>query len=47
MLNVLEVTDGWGHLRFGTAWDGNQHAYDSTVDVARVGSVAALEGSAP
>ncbi|HET8723595.1 MAG TPA: molybdopterin-dependent oxidoreductase [Anaeromyxobacteraceae bacterium] len=35
MLNLLEVSDGWGHLRFGTNWDGNQHAYDSTVDVAR------------
>lgn len=37
MLNLLEVSDGWGHLRFGTNWDGNQHAYDATVDVARVG----------
>ena len=36
MLNLLEVTDGWGHLRFGTNWDGNQHAYDATVDVAKV-----------
>jgi complex iron-sulfur molybdoenzyme family reductase subunit alpha len=35
MLNLLEVSDGWGHLKFGTAWDGNQHAYDSTVDVAK------------
>jgi DMSO reductase family type II enzyme molybdopterin subunit len=35
MLNLLEVTDGWGHLKFGTNWDGNQHAYDSTVDVAK------------
>ncbi|HEX9244208.1 MAG TPA: molybdopterin-dependent oxidoreductase [Anaeromyxobacter sp.] len=33
--NLLEVSDGWGHLRFGTNWDGNQHAYDSTVDVAK------------
>ncbi len=41
MLNALEVADGWGHLRFGTAWDGNQHAYDATVDVARAGGVAA------
>ncbi len=40
MLNLLEVTDGWGHLRFGTAWDGNQHAYDATVDVAKAGGVA-------
>jgi complex iron-sulfur molybdoenzyme family reductase subunit alpha len=37
-LNLLEVTDGWGHLKFGTNWDGNQHAYDATVDVARVGA---------
>ena len=35
MLNLLEVSDGWGHLKFGTNWDGNQHAYDSTVDIAR------------
>jgi complex iron-sulfur molybdoenzyme family reductase subunit alpha len=42
MLNLLEVTDGWGHLRFGTAWDGNQHAYDATVDVAKAGVVAGL-----
>jgi complex iron-sulfur molybdoenzyme family reductase subunit alpha len=35
MLNLLEVTDGWGHLKFGTNWDGNQHAYDATVDIAR------------
>ncbi len=39
-LNLLEVSDGWGHLRFGTNWDGNQHAYDATVDVARVGRTA-------
>jgi len=35
--NLLEVSDGWGHLKFGTNWDGNQHAYDATVDLARVG----------
>jgi len=35
-LSLLEVTDGWGHLRFGTNWDGNQHAYDATVDVAKM-----------
>ena len=34
-LNLLEVSDGWGHLRFGTNWDGNQHAYDATVDLAK------------
>ena len=35
MLNLLEVSDGWGHLKFGTNWDGNQHAYDSTVDIGK------------
>jgi complex iron-sulfur molybdoenzyme family reductase subunit alpha len=35
MLNLLEVSDGWGHLRFGTIWDGNQHAFDATVDIAK------------
>jgi complex iron-sulfur molybdoenzyme family reductase subunit alpha len=44
MLNALEVSDGWGHLKFGTAWDGNQHAYDGTVDVAKVTPVARKEG---
>jgi len=34
--NLLELSDGWGHLRFGVNWDGNQHAYDATVDIARV-----------
>jgi complex iron-sulfur molybdoenzyme family reductase subunit alpha len=36
LLNLLEVTDGWGHLKFGTNWDGNQHAYQSTCDIAKV-----------
>lgn len=36
MLNLLELSDGWGHLKFGTNWDGNQHAYDATVELARV-----------
>jgi complex iron-sulfur molybdoenzyme family reductase subunit alpha len=36
MLNLLEVSDGWGHLKFGQNWDGNQHAYDATVDIAKV-----------
>jgi len=40
MLNLLEVSDGWGHLKFGTNWDGNQHAYDATVDVAKFSGVA-------
>jgi DMSO reductase family type II enzyme molybdopterin subunit len=33
MLNLLEVTDGWGHLKFGVHWDGNQHAYAGNVDL--------------
>ncbi len=32
MLNLLELSDGWGHLKFGTNWDGNQHAYETTID---------------
>jgi DMSO reductase family type II enzyme molybdopterin subunit len=36
MLNILELSDGWGHLKFGTNWDGNQHAYDVAVDLAKV-----------
>lgn len=35
MLNLLELTDGWGHLKFGTNWDGNQHAYETTVDLKK------------
>jgi len=36
MLNLLELTDGWGHLKFGTNWDGNQHAYETTIDISKV-----------
>lgn len=36
LLNLLELSDGWGHLKFGTNWDGNQHAYETTVDLAKV-----------
>ena len=36
MLNMLELSEGWGHLKFGTNWDGNQHAYDATVDLEKV-----------
>lgn len=36
MINLLELTDGWGHLKFGTNWDGNQHAYETTLDIAKV-----------
>jgi len=35
MLNLLEVTDGWGHLKFGVNWDGNQHAYAGSVEIKR------------
>ena len=31
MLNLLELSDGWGHLKFGVNWDGNQHAYAGAV----------------
>ena len=34
-LNLLELSDGWGHLRFGTNWDGNQHAYETTIDLRK------------
>jgi DMSO reductase family type II enzyme molybdopterin subunit len=36
LLNMLEVSDGWGHLKFGTNWDGNQHAYEATVGLEKV-----------
>ena len=35
MLNLLEVSDGWGHLKFGVHWDGNQHAYAGNVEIRR------------
>ncbi len=31
-LNLLELSDGWGHLKFGALWDGNQYAYDGKVN---------------
>ncbi|NWF66787.1 MAG: molybdopterin-dependent oxidoreductase, partial [Campylobacterales bacterium] len=31
-LNLLEMADGWGHLKFGGTWDGNQYAYDGAVN---------------
>jgi complex iron-sulfur molybdoenzyme family reductase subunit alpha len=34
-LNLLEVADGWGHLRFGGYWDGNQYAYDGAVNIEK------------
>jgi len=36
MLNTLELSEGWGHLKFGVNWDGNQHAYDATVDLIKI-----------
>ena len=35
LLNLLEVSDGWGHLTFGVHWDGNQHAYTGSVDIRK------------
>ncbi len=35
LLAPLELAGGWGHLKFGAEWDGNQLAYESTVDVAK------------
>ena len=34
-LNLLEMADGWGHLKFGGLWDGNQYAYDGSVDIKK------------
>lgn len=34
-LNLLEMADGWGHLKFGGLWDGNQYAYDGAVDIKK------------
>jgi complex iron-sulfur molybdoenzyme family reductase subunit alpha len=31
-MNLLEMADGWGHLKFGGLWDGNQYAYDGAVN---------------
>lgn len=35
LLSPLELAGGWGHLKFGAEWDGNQLAYESSVDVAK------------
>jgi len=35
LLAPLELAGGWGHLKFGAEWDGNQLAYESTVDVVK------------
>lgn len=34
-LNLLELTSGWGHMKFGGLWDGNQYAYDGAVNVEK------------
>ncbi|RMD46945.1 MAG: twin-arginine translocation signal domain-containing protein [Aquificota bacterium] len=34
-LNLLELSDSWGHIKFGGNWDGNQHAYETTVDIEK------------
>ncbi len=34
-LNLLEMADGWGHLKFGGLWDGNQYAYDGAVQIEK------------
>ncbi len=36
LLSPLELAGKWGHLKFGAAWDGNQLAHESTVDVEKV-----------
>lgn len=36
LLSPLELAGGWGHLQFGAEWDGNQLAYESTVEVEKV-----------
>lgn len=34
-LNMLEMADNWGHLKFGGLWDGNQYAYDAAVNIEK------------
>jgi nitrate reductase / nitrite oxidoreductase, alpha subunit len=34
-LNLLEMADNWGHLKFGGNWDGNQYAYDGAVNIEK------------
>ncbi len=36
LVSPLELAGGWGHLVFGAEWDGNQLAYESSVDVTKV-----------
>jgi dimethylsulfide dehydrogenase subunit alpha/complex iron-sulfur molybdoenzyme family reductase subunit alpha len=35
LLSPLELAGGWGHLKFGAEWDGNQLAYESSVDIVK------------
>jgi len=35
LLSPLELAGGWGHLKFGAEWDGNQLAYESSVEVVK------------
>ncbi|MGZ5207641.1 MAG: molybdopterin-dependent oxidoreductase [Sulfuricurvum sp.] len=38
-MNLLEMADGWGHLKFGGLWDGNQYAYDGAVNYEKATDV--------
>jgi dimethylsulfide dehydrogenase subunit alpha/complex iron-sulfur molybdoenzyme family reductase subunit alpha len=35
LLSPIELAGGWGHLKFGPEWDGNQLAYESSVQVEK------------
>lgn len=36
LISPLELAAGWGHLKFGPEWDGNQLAYECTVLIEKV-----------
>ena len=38
-LNLLEMADGWGHLKFGLSWDGNRHQYNSKINFEKITEV--------
>jgi len=38
-LNLLEMADGWGHLKFGSSWDGNRHEYNSKINFEKINEV--------
>ncbi|SFV64749.1 Respiratory nitrate reductase alpha chain [hydrothermal vent metagenome] len=38
-LNLLEMVDGWGHLKFSSKWDGNRYINDGRVNIERVEEV--------